>query len=659
MKSFVFFIIIIVSTTIHSFSQTRNLSRGAMPGEFYFSSVWYANLNFWGEVIEAKRGFFRITENGRKLTINYNDDFSYALWFPRYILADVTPGIIYTFLNCHEDPKLWISYDNGNNWELRQSTTGVYYYSANVECLIYMAGAYGAYFRKSNDCGYSFSDVDIIKVGSEPGLLDGEFFSVSNADIYYNIPAKIKHTYDFYETYTEFTIDSQFVYSAPYGLSAEVFRGTFTGEVYVTALFSDYKYKVSFSDDYGQTFRHVYICNEDCYGHNSQVNYLIDEKTYFMSDREPGVFYILKANQIEKIIQNTWEAHLQICVDYYRDYGETLVGTYCHDLTKEYGTVCEVVTNLAAEQINDNSVMLSWSDESSLPVEGFLVFRDNEQITEDFILDTYYFDENLDLGVYEYYVVAHYTTGCVSDRNNITVKIEEKFEVTFEVKYDLNQPVAEAKIIINDVDNILTTNELGIAVIDLPNGEYDYEVSKTGYITVNGSFEVKDSEVSKTVTLEKEPLMYNVTFIITDVEDNQIDGATIVFNGNELQGYTITVPVGKYEYSVSKEGYISVENTVTVDNEDIEEKIQLASVGIKYNVLSDIILYPNPFTNEININYPTMVKNVQITNFAGQKMKEVEFNGNIIKTGNLTNGVYFVVIESVAGNKAVYKMIKK
>jgi hypothetical protein len=214
----------------------------------------------------------------------------------------------------------------------------------------------------------------------------------------------------------------------------------------------------------------------------------------------------LHVQQIET--QNPWVAHLQLCVDYYRDYGETLVDTYCHDITKDYGSVCETVNNLAAEQINGNSVMLTWSDDSSLPVEGFFVFKNDEQITDDFITDTFYLDENLDLGEYEYYVVAHYTTGCISDKNYITVKIE--------------------------------------------------------------------------------------------------------------------------------------------DNEEIKDVI-----------IWDIVLYPNPFTNEINISNPAIVKNVQITNLTGQKVKEVEFNGKSIKTGSLVSGVYFVVIESITRDKTVYKIFKK
>jgi hypothetical protein len=75
-------------------------------------------------------------------------------------------------------------------------------------------------------------------------------------------------------------------------------------------------------------------------------------------------------------------------------------------------------------------------------------------------------------------------------------------------------------------------------------------------------------------------------------------------------------------------------------------------------------LYPNPFTDEINISRdgvcPVLeIKSIRITNIAGQRVKEVEFTGKSIITGNLASGVYFVEIENIGGNKTAYKMIKK
>jgi len=145
-----------------------------------------------------------------------------------------------------------------------------------------------------------------------------------------------------------------------------------------------------------------------------------------MSDREPGVFYILHLNEIKDT--DPWGWHLELCVEYYRDYGETLVGIYCHDVTKDYNIeTCEAVTDLSSEKMNINSILLSWSEpEEVFEIEGYAIFRNSLLLSEELITNNLYLDENLLNGNYEYYVVTHYTNGCVSDTSN---HVEETIEL--------------------------------------------------------------------------------------------------------------------------------------------------------------------------------------------------------------------------------------
>jgi hypothetical protein len=115
------------------------------------------------------------------------------------------------------------------------------------------------------------------------------------------------------------------------------------------------------------------------------------------------------------------------------------VGIYCHDLHKDYGKSCEAVNDLVAEKINEHSILLSWSEpESGLPVVEYRVYRNAEcrkqnaecrkaeeqkSRMEEFELvgittNTTFLDENLQVGEYEYYVVAFYEMDCVSDSSN-------------------------------------------------------------------------------------------------------------------------------------------------------------------------------------------------------------------------------------------------
>ena len=208
---------------------------------------------------------------------------------------------------------------------------------------------------------------------------------------------------------------------------------------------------------------------------------------------------------------------------------------------------------------------------------------------------------------------------------------------------------------IEDDWTLLSGNITGLTYTDgdwntLSGGIYQWAIK------ANYSSGMSDAVLTNALVQNK----YKVTFKVFDKENEPIEGALIEFDGVEIEGYIIEgVAPGIYPYSVSKEGYLTNVSTLTVEDEDIIENVTLVSVGIQAYKLSDVILYPNPFTNEINISDPNMIKSVQITNATGQKVKEVDFNGKLITTRELYSGIYFIVIESITGEKVVYKMVKK
>jgi len=145
-----FFFIIALSIAVFVTSQQRNIARGAEPGEFYITCNWYGIYGAWGPPFydTLSTAVFRITENGKKLTIQYdidNFDNSIYVMYPYYILADATPGVVYMSVhyskNWYEHTALWVSFDYGKNWAFREENIGAhYYYPANFEGLIYRGG---------------------------------------------------------------------------------------------------------------------------------------------------------------------------------------------------------------------------------------------------------------------------------------------------------------------------------------------------------------------------------------------------------------------------------------------------------------------------------------------------------------------------------------
>jgi len=431
MKQILLFLSILILAINISFAQGRFEARGAEPGELYMYRHWYALYNIhpiYGPYIDTSHvSVLRLTENGKKLTVQYSIDIencenlSKDTVIPAFILADATPGVIYTEYSNYFCSFLWVSFDYGKNWLFREEySTGVGYGGTGLSDGVIFKGGENRTVLQSRDYGESYNYLLTLPIPysiKEIGYQECEFFSLASTP-------HLTYTNDCANSFTSLPIDVSNLYNGK-----DIFRGGLPGEVYITSWFPDKKYRASFSADTGHTFRQVY---------ESEGEPFIPPNGYytsFMSDREPGVFYIIKHHSVENF--NPWGYHTIVCIDYYRDYGETLVGTYCHDLHKNYGKTCEAVNDLVSEKCGNNCVLLMWSEpESSLPVLEYQIYRNEEFLTS--ITSTSFLDENLPIGNYEYYVVAHYEMGCVADSSNhvkveIEVGIDEYLQPNFTI----------------------------------------------------------------------------------------------------------------------------------------------------------------------------------------------------------------------------------
>jgi len=188
----------------------------------------------------------------------------------------------------------------------------------------------------------------------------------------------------------------------------------------------------------------------------------------------------------------------------------------------------------------------------------------------------------------------------------------------------------------------------------LPIGSYQW--------AVKANFASGQSNAKLTNLLIRPPLpVYTATFQIF-VKDTQepVADATIVFDGVTLIGYVAeNLSSGTYSYTVSKENYSTASGEVTIGNENVIQTVFLTSLNIHDFLFANIQLYPNPFTNEICISQPDLVRSVQITDMLGHQVKNVIYNGKTITAGELSNGIYFVTLESFMGEKLIQKVVKK
>jgi hypothetical protein len=417
---------ILLATDSVSFAQNRTLTRGAEPGELYFIHPWYGIFAppFYDDTFfdEAFAAVYRLTENGKKGTIQYAPDLLLPASNPEKVMnrihADATPGILYSKRDYSIPPSgqlyssYWVSFDYGKNWALREGNTHAAYfagiYSADNHSIIYRMTAEGIFssidYGQSwtiENAGYGIQDGDI-------GFNECEFYNMYSTDTLW-------YTQTCFNTYSKIKIEEL---PTVYGVHSTVHRGGMEGEIYISYWTQEHHYKVLFSDDNGISFRSVY---DKYWKPPNPINY--EYWPTFIPDREPGVFYFV--HPIGIVLPKD-RFYMKLCIYHYRDYGEILAGVYCHEFPKEYGNFCESVNDLSSIKPNNSSVLLNWSEStSSLPVEGYSIFRDDQLLNAELTTDTYYLDENLPAGSYEYYVRTHYEMDCISDSSNHTIETVE------------------------------------------------------------------------------------------------------------------------------------------------------------------------------------------------------------------------------------------
>ncbi|MCL2072491.1 MAG: carboxypeptidase regulatory-like domain-containing protein [Marinilabiliaceae bacterium] len=190
-------------------------------------------------------------------------------------------------------------------------------------------------------------------------------------------------------------------------------------------------------------------------------------------------------------------------------------------------------------------------------------------------------------------------------------------------------------------------------------GTYQYLVQKEGYELQTETIVITEPTTIPISLLPETEHTYSVTFVVKDAQGISITDATVTWDGGAGAYFMMGIDPGSYDWVVAKEGCITESGTAVVVDEDIEIPVTLNPESIRGNSLSSIVLYPNPFNNEIIVSNPELVKRIQITNALGQKVKDTILVDRLIDTGVLANGIYFITIESYNGDKVVRKMIKK
>jgi uncharacterized membrane protein len=144
-------------------------------------------------------------------------------------------------------------------------------------------------------------------------------------------------------------------------------------------------------------------------------------------------------------------------------------------------------------------------------------------------------------------------------------------EVYFNVTDSEGGTVEGANISIGN--NAVITNDNGQAIIQLANGQYEYIVSASRYIPVEGMFVVLNGSVS--IDVQMVLASYTVTFHVTDEKGGVVPYANVMMDNRttttNLQGVaSLPARNGNYPYTIEKLGYDEYSGSVVVDGRDKE-----------------------------------------------------------------------------------------
>ncbi|WP_370897933.1 fibronectin type III domain-containing protein [Chryseobacterium gossypii] len=192
-------------------------------------------------------------------------------------------------------------------------------------------------------------------------------------------------------------------------------------------------------------------------------------------------------------------------------------------------------------------------------------------------------------------------------------------------------------------------------------------INLTGLTEPYVSFEwFKNHSTSTSTTVS--PSSYDDNKLTVEVNDGS--GWTTIFsdtsNSNQWRpvgialapsyvGATIQVRF-TVDKNVNGNGYFY--DDVLLDNLEVKQNPNLATSEVS-GAKNNIIVYPNPFTDVLNISDIARVKSVSVNDVAGRLVKTIVNPDSALHLSDLNSGMYLLTLEMKDGTKQTIKVIKK
>jgi len=152
------------------------------------------------------------------------------------------------------------------------------------------------------------------------------------------------------------------------------------------------------------------------------------------------------------------------------------------------------------------------------------------------------------------------------------------YSITFSVSNENTDAIEGAAVSIDGAGE-KTTGANGEVAFELGNGNYGYTVNADGYDEITGNITVEGENVTENVTLIE--TTYSITFSVSNENADAIEGAAVSIDGEgeKTTGANGEVAFelvnGDYGYTVNADGYDETTGNITVEGENVTEKVTL------------------------------------------------------------------------------------
>lgn len=352
-----------------------------------------------------------------------------------------------------------------------------------------------------------------------------------------------------------------------------------------------------------------------------------------------------------------------------QDLSELSAGTYTCTVTNDFG--CSIDVSVDIENISDLTVLEAFTNENCNDATGSidLTVTGSTDLSYDWSSGETTEDlTGLSAGIYTC-VITNNTSGCVETIDVEILNITNGFEVLGGAS-DENCGDGSGTI------NLTTINGSGSYTYDWSNGETTedlsglsegtYEVTVTDDAdgcSITQSFTVENDAtytISGVLTESTCPACVDGAIDITITESGFPDGPyTFAWSNGETTEDLTSVAFGTYTVVVTSASGCEVTATFEVINNN-------SSVGIIEIDETILTVYPNPAKNNIFVEYGLTTDGSVVLNITTIEGKVVysnvlnTTNGTMeINTADLSDGIYFIRIQSATVNKTVKLIIAR